>query len=179
MDPCLLPEHAHTPGDPNAIVFTSDGNPPPSGVYGAVRKWDVPFEIVVVGNDDDELQIEEAFADGDQFYQSYVGFFVDETSDERYTVWDEEDEEYYGMERWVDINIEDNDCGASGILPVDVSNPYYLMDEETLGGDPNDWVDDDGNPMPDCHVDIYDVLEFVTEWLECSDPQGSCTQYNL
>jgi len=177
MDPCLLPEHAHTPSDPNAIVFTSDGNPVP-GVIGAVRKWDVPFEIVLLGNDDDELQADEAFEDGDQYYNANLVFYVDDTSDNRYAVWDEEDEEYYGIERSVDIEIEDNECGALGFLPMDISNPYYLMDEQTLGGDPNDWVDDDGNPMPDCHVDIYDVLEFVTEWLECSDPQGAgCTSY--
>jgi hypothetical protein len=174
MTPPLLPEHAHTPGDPNAIVFTSDGNPPPGGVYGAVRKWDVPFEIVLLANDDDELQIEEAFADGDQFYQSYVVFFVDETTDQRYTP----ETEPEGLERTVDINIEDNECGALGISHLDVSNPYYVMDEETLGGDPNDWIDDNGNPRPDCHVDIYDILEFATLWLNCSDPQDlACESY--
>jgi len=103
-------------------------------------------------------------------------FSVIDTTDERYTP----EIEPEGLERTVDINIEDNECGAFGILPVDVGNPYYLMDEETLGGDPNDWLDDDGNPMPDCRVDIYDVLELANRWLNCSDPLGTdCTQYNL
>jgi len=169
MDPNLIGDIPHRPGEPNAIVFTSDGNLVP-GVIGAVTKWDVPFNITVVGNDDEELQIEEAFEDGDQFYQSYVVFLVDDTTDERYTEWDEEDEVFYGMERSVQIDIEDNECGALGILPMDISNPYYLMDEETLGGDPNDWIDGDGNPMPDCNVDIYDVIEMARRWLNCTEP---------
>jgi hypothetical protein len=182
MDPCLLPEHAHTPGDPNAIVFTSDGNPAPPGVIGAVRKWDVPFNIVLLGNDDDELQ---AYGEeeGGQLYDASLEFTVTHTTDARYR-----DDEGAGLERTVDISIEDNDCGAFGILPVDVGNPYYVMDEETLeatlGGDrdPNDWIDDEGNPMPDCYVNIYDILEFATQWLDCSDPQdltpgGPCTSY--
>ena len=172
MDPPLLPDG---PVEPNAIVFTSDGNPVP-GLIGAVRKWDVPFNIVLLGNDDEELQAEGAEAEGGQNYQASLVFSVIDTTDERYTP----EIEPEGLERTVDINIEDNECGAFGILPVDVGNPYYLMDEETLGGDPNDWLDDDGNPMPDCRVDIYDVLELANRWLNCSDPLGTdCTQYNL
>ena len=188
MDPCLLPEHAHTPGDPNAIVFTSDGNPVP-GVIGAVTKWDVPFNIVVLGNDDEELQAEGAEAEGGQNYLDYIEFFVTDATDARYgemvQVLDDEGDpvvppewDWDGLGRTIDISIEDNECGAYGISYLDVSNPYYLMDEETLGGDPNDWVYDDGNPRPDCYVDIYDILEFATKWLDCSDPQTEgCESY--
>jgi len=188
MTPPLLPQ---SPVEPNAIVFTSDGLAPPPGVYGAVTKWDVPYDIVLLGVDDDELQAEGAeggypSVDGDQFYNASLVFSVDDTTDARYTP----ETEPEGLVRTVNIDIKDNECGALGILPVDISNPYYLMDEETLQSiewkpilegrrDPNDWIDDDGSPMPDCRADIYDILEFATKWLNCSDPQGSgCTRYD-
>ena len=184
MTPPLLPQ---SPVEPNAIVFTSDGNPPPTGVIGAVTKWDVPYDIVLLGVDDDELQAEGAeggypSVDGDQYYQASLVFSVDDTTDARYTP----ETEPEGLVRTVDIDIEDNECGALGILTVDISNPYYLMTEaelEALLGpdhrDPNDWIDDDGSPMPDCRADIYDILEFAKKWLNCSDPQGSdCTRYD-
>jgi len=164
MDPTLLPD-----GEPNAIVFTSDGNPVP-GVIGAVRKWDVPFDIVVVGNDDDQLQAEGAEAEGGQYYYAYLVFYVDDTTDARYTVWDEGDQQYYGLDRGVDISIEDNECGAFGISYLDIGNPYAATD-------PN-YQDEDGNPLPDCYVDIFDVIEFATKWLDCSDPQDpACESY--
>ena len=55
------------------------------------------------------------------------------------------------------------------------------MDEDTLEAalgyhrDPNDYADEDGNPLPDCYVDVYDVIEFVIKFLDCSDPQDPCS----
>ena len=157
-DPCLPYEEID---DPNGMIFTAEN-------------YDVSQPIKIWGNDDDVLQAEDEegdypSADGDQNYHATVVVtVVDDGGDDRYT----------DMVRTVDIDIQDNECGAFGVVPVDVSNPYYLMDEETLGGDPNDWVDEDGNPLPDCYVDIYDVIEFATEWLDCSDPQKlGCESY--
>jgi len=167
MDPHLLQDG---PVEPNAILFTSDGNPVP-GINGAVRKWDVPFEIEVLGNDDDELQIEEASDDGDQYYQANLAFSVTEATDERY--WRQEPElDEWGVptgeivtirvENSVQIEIEDNECGAYGIMPEDIAGN----------------VDGKGDPLPDCYVDIYDVVEMARRWLNCSNPQDeSCASY--
>ena len=173
MDPPLLPEG---PVEPNAILFTSDGNPVPGIEGAALRKWDVPFNIVVVGVDDDQLQAEGASEDGGQYYQANLVFSVTEATDERYQ-WYEEDPEdpcapeiLVALEKTVDIDIEDNECGAFGILPLDVGNPNAFTD-------PN-YRDSDGNPLPDCYVDIYDVIELATKWLDCSDIKDpSCKSY--
>jgi hypothetical protein len=161
MDPNLIGDIPHRPSEPNAIVFTSDGNPVP-GVIGATKQWDVPYDIVIMANDDDELQAEDAEADGDENYQAYIEFWVEATSDERYTVWDEEDEEYYGLERSIEVRIEDNESGAFGRLTLDIGNPNAATD-------PN-YLDDDGNPMPDCYVDIYDAIEMASRWFNCTEP---------
>ena len=169
MDPPLLPEG---PVEPNAILFTSDGNPVPGIEGAALRKWDVPFNIVVVGVDDDQLQAEGASEDGDQYYQANLAFSVTEATDKRYH-WYEEDPEDpcapeipVGLEKTVDIKIEDNECGAYGILPLDVGNSDPCA------------IDEDGNPLPDCYVDIYDVIELATQWLDCSDIHDpSCESY--
>ena len=167
MDPPLLQDG---PVEPNAILFTSDGNPVP-GIIGAVSKWDVPFEIVVVGNDDDELQIEEASDDGDQYYQANLAFSVTDSTDERYWRQEEVLDEWgvptgeivtIRVENSVPIEIEDNECGAFGIMPEDIAGN----------------VDGKGDPLPDCYVDIYDVVEMARRWLNCSDPQDeSCVSY--
>jgi hypothetical protein len=156
--------------------------------------WNVEQEITIWGNDDDVLQIEGAEAVGNEYYWATIIFnVVDGGGDERYQ-WEEEildDEggptgefETVGLDKGVDVLVEDNECGAFGVLPMDVGNPYYVMDEETLEaalgvhGDPNDWVYDDGNPRPDCYVDIHDLIESITQWLDCSDPQNpACESY--
>ena len=169
MDPCLVPGHAHTPSDPNAIVFTSDGNPAP-GVIGATTQWDVPYNLVLKANEDEELQAEGASDEGDQHYNTNLVFLVQATSDERYMPLNDENEPY-GMEKEIDINIEDNECGAFGISYLDIGNPNAATD-------PN-YQDEDGNPLADCYVDIYDVIEMATRWLDCSDPQtAGCIHYN-
>jgi hypothetical protein len=54
---------------------------------------------------------------------------------------------------------------------MDISNPYVPSDAN--------YIDEEGNPMPDCYVDIYDAIEIARRWLNCSDPQGAgCIQYN-
>jgi hypothetical protein len=169
MDPCLVPGHAHTPSDPNAIVFTSDGSPAP-GVIGATRQWDVPYNIVLKANEDEELQAEETSEEGDQYYNANLVFLVQATSDERYMPLDEENEPD-GMEKEVGVKIEDNECGAFGISYLDIGNPNAATD-------PN-YQDEDGNPLADCYVDTYDVIEMATRWLDCSDPQtAGCIHYN-
>ncbi len=148
--------------EPNAIVFTSDGNPVSSGVIGVVSKWDVSYPILIFGNDDDVLQAEEVFAAGDENYGASLLFFVESTSDERYAPLNDEDEPE-GLERSVIIDIEDNECGAFGFLPTDIiGNPSRVSD-------PN---------YRDCYVDLYDAIEFATQWLDCSDPQDpACESY--
>lgn len=148
--------------EPNAIVFTSDGNPVSSGVIGDVSKWDVSYPILIFGNDDDVLQAEEVFAAGDENYGASLLFFVESTSDERYAPLNNENEPE-GLERSVDLDIEDNECGAWGISYLDIV------------GDPSR-VSDPNNP--DCYVDIYDIIEFATRWFNCSDPQDAgCESY--
>ncbi len=165
-DPCLpLP----LTDDPNCFTFTSTTSTNETGLPGdcpdwntgtKTSCWDVPQPIKIWGNDDEVLQVE-AFAEGDQNYQAVLSVWViDDGGDTRFT----------NLERTVDIDIEDNECGAFGISYLDVGNPNAATD-------PN-YVDDDGNPLPDCYVDIYDVIEFATKWLDCSDPQDAgCESY--
>ena len=75
-----------------------------------------------------------------------------------------------GISSELEILVEDNECGAFGISHVDVGNPNAFTD-------PN-YQDEDGNPLPDCYVDIYDVIELATKWLDCSDiSDPSCESY--
>jgi hypothetical protein len=149
-DPCLpFPE---TP-EPNGLIFTA-------------ANYDTRQPIKIWGVDDAVLQVlgeegEYPSTDGGQNYQAQVVFtVVDDGGDERYT----------GIVKEVQIDIEDNECGAFGRLPLDVGNPNAFTD-------PN-YVDDDGNPLPDCYVNIWDAIWLVTEWLDCSDPQDpACESY--
>jgi hypothetical protein len=117
--------------------------------------WNVPQDIVLRANDDDVLQAEGEVSeypsvDGEQDYQDQIEFTVaDDGGDTRYT----------GLENTLDIDIEDNECGAFGISELDIANSS-------------------GEDEPDCYVDIYDIIEFATKWLDCSDPQdGGCESY--
>jgi hypothetical protein len=152
MDPPLTET-----SEPNALIFT-DAN------------WDVSQTITITANEDDVLQAEEAEAEGDQNYQAEIVFFVDDDGgDERFSPLND-DEEPEGIVRVVNIDIEDNECGAFGISYLDIGNPNAATD-------PN-YQDGDGNPLPDCYVDIYDVIEFAIQWLDCSDPQTEgCESY--
>jgi len=127
--------------DPNGLIFTAANY----NVTQSIKAW---------GNDDNMLQAIDATSEGDQNYQANLVFTViDDGGDERYT----------GMQRTVQFNIEDNECGAYGILPLDVGNPYAFTD-------PN-FLDENGNPLPDCRVDVYDLVEIAVNWLRCTNPQ--------
>ena len=177
-DPCGLPYLEID--EPNGLIFTA-------------ANYETRQSIKIWGVDDAALQVlggEEGdvypSAEGEQNYQAtLVVTVIDGGGDARYR-WlgqDPEDpcgpEIMIGLEKEVQFDIEDNECGAFGTLAMDVGNPYYVMDEVTLGGDPNDYVDDDGNPLPDCYVNIYDVIETARRWLDCTDPQtAGCVQLN-
>ena len=163
-DPCLPYEG---PVDPNGFTFTSTTSSnglgtgcPDHDLANKTTCWNVDQDVKIWGTDDAVLQVE-AFAEGDQNYQAVlVVWVVDDGGDERFT----------DMERTVDIDIEDNECGAYGLSYLDISNPNALTD-------PN-YLDEEGNPLPDCYVDIYDIIEFATRWLKCSDPQDpACESY--
>ncbi len=179
MDPNLIGDIPHTSSEPNAIVFygnTEETITSISGVIGDFKKWDVEYNIKIWGNDDAELQAEGEegeypSAEGDENYEAAIEFWVEATSDGRYGKMvpelDDEDEPtgkmvWEGFENYVDINIEDNECGAFGVLPLDIGNPNAATD-------PN-YVDDEGNPLPDCYVDIYDVIEMASRWFNCTEP---------
>jgi len=142
--------------DPNGIIFTA-------------ANYNVTQSIKVWGNDDQDLQAIDAVADGDEDYQAtLVVTVIDGGGDPRYQWQELEDPEDpcsplidVALERTVTFDIEDNECGAYGILPMDVSNSHYITD-------PN-WAEDD----PDCYVDIYDVIRMAKQWLKCTDPQGT------
>ena len=137
-DPCLPYEETD---DPNGLIFTA-GN------------YNISQNIKIWANDDDVLQAIDAVSEGDQNYQATLVFTViDDGGDERFT----------GMERTVQFDIEDNECGAWGISYLDIGNPNAFTD-------PN-FCDEDGNPLPDCHIDIYDVVEMVAGWLRCTNPK--------
>ncbi|MHC5061380.1 MAG: hypothetical protein ACYTFK_09895 [Planctomycetota bacterium] len=167
MDPSLT-----TASDPNVLTFTSTTDQ--AWVKGTMTSgWNVEQEIVISGNDDDVLQIDEAGAEGDQNYGATVIFVViDGGGDERYQ-WQEEEEEEtvtIGLERAVDVLVEDNECGAFGISHLDIGNPNAATDPNYLG--------EDGNPLPDCYVNIHDLIEFAKKWLNCSDPkEPACASY--
>lgn len=153
-DPCLPFEEID---DPNGLIFTA-------GDYATPKK------IKIWGNDDAVLQVEGASAEDDEYYQAVlVVTVIDSGGDKRY---EGDGEMVEGvcvdcLEREVEFDIEDNECGAFGLLAMDVSNPYYITD-------PN-YADDD----PDCHVDIYDIIAMATRWVNCSDPKDpNCTKYN-
>ncbi|GAF81648.1 unnamed protein product, partial [marine sediment metagenome] len=150
--PTILPYP--TLSEPNGLTFTADNYT----TYQSIKIW---------GNDDDVLQAG-GDTDGDQNYQATLNVWViDGGGDVRYE-WYEEDPEdpggpeiLVGLKRTVTIDIQDNECGAFGILPLDISNRYYLTD-------PNYAQDD-----PDCYVDIYDITEMARQWLDCSTPGGA------
>ena len=148
-DPCLPFEEID---EPNGLTFTA-------GNYQASQP------IKIWGVDDDVLQVE-ASEDGDQNYQATLSVWViDSGGDDRF-------DKYLGEEnaKTVTLDIEDNECGAFGVLELDIGNPNAFSD-------PN-YTDDDGNPLPDCVVDIYDAIEIAIQWLDCSDPQDpACDSY--
>ena len=177
--------------DPNFLVFSADG-----ATYKGIptRQWDVPKNITVLGVDDNVLQADGASSEGQQNYTVALAFHIVESGigqpyDPRYGDYNAQDEWEDKIEKRFLISIEDNECGAFGTLDMDISNPYYLMTEAELGAllgpdrrDPNDWMDENGIPTPDCHVDMYDVLEIAWRWFNCSDPQnlkpgGPCESY--
>ena len=159
--------------DPNGLIFTAEN-------------FDDPQSIMIWGNDDDMNQSfvygggdfpsrnDPSYTppiDGDQNYYATVVFtVVDGGGDERY--WRQEpvlDE--WGiptgeiatirLEKSIEFLIEDNECGAFGILEMDIGNSDPCA------------VDRTGKPLPDCHVNIYDVVEMAKRWLACSNPQGT------
>ena len=153
--------------DPNVMIFDSGD-------------WNIPQNIVLTATDDELLQIEGAEGEGDEKYTAAITFtVVDGGGDDRYWKQVPELDEYgvptgemitIRLEKSLQIDIEDNECGAFGIMPEDISNPYYVTD-------PN-WLDNDGNPLPDCYLNIHDVIEMAKRWLNCSDPQDdSCVSY--
>ena len=142
--------------EPNCLTFT----PTDDEVWDPCTMtsgWNVSQDITIWGVDDDVLQAEGAEAEGDQNYQAFIRFtVVDDGGDTRYT----------DIDRGVDIDIEDNECGAWGISYLDIGNSDPCA------------VDDDGNPLPDCYVDIHDAIEMAIQWLDCSDPQDAgCESY--
>jgi len=164
-DPCLPLQEAD---DPNCFTFTSTTSTNGLGsgcadhdVANKTTCWNVDQNIKIWGNDDAVLQVmgdygEYPTVDGDQNYQAVLEVTViDDGGDERYADLAEDDP------KTVDIDIQDNECGAFGVLPLDVGNPNAFTD-------PN-YRDSEGNPLPDCYVDIYDVIELATKWLDCSD----------
>ena len=169
-DPCLPLQEAD---DPNCFTFTATKSSnglgtgcPDHDLANKTTCWNVDQDIKIWGTDDELLQVEGALAEGDQNYQATLEVWVIDTGgDERY-------ENFLTQEnaKVVDIDITDNECGAYGILPMDIGNPNAATD-------PN-YLDDEGNPLPDCYVDIYDVIEFATQWLDCSNIQDpSCESY--
>ncbi|MHC4215472.1 MAG: LamG domain-containing protein, partial [Planctomycetota bacterium] len=126
-DPCSLP-YLET-DDPNGMIFTT-------------ANYDTPQIIKVWGYDDALLQVlgeegEYPAEDGDELYTvELIATVIDGGGDLRYEPLELEDPEDpcsplvpTGIERTIDITVEDNECGAFGTLEADVSNPYYLMDE--------------------------------------------------
>ena len=171
--------------DPNCYTFTSTTSSnglgtgcPDHDLANKTTCWNVDQDIKMWGTDDELLQVEDAAAKGDQNYQAGLRVWImDGGGDERYqwTVLADPCEpgsvdETFSLEKEVQIDIEDNECGAFGVLAFDVGNPNAFTD-------PN-YRDSDGNPLPDCYVNIYDVIEIATKWLDCSyisDP--ACESY--
>jgi hypothetical protein len=161
----------------------------PNGLYFTAGDYDIRQAIKIWGFDDAALQVlneEGAYPsmEGQENYQAQlVVTVVDGGGDTRYEwleeILTEEGEslnppefEMVGLERTVDINVEDNECGTFGVLSLDIGNPNAFTD-------PN-YVDDEGNPLPDCSVDIWDAIVSALRFLNCTDPQtAGCDQLNL
>jgi hypothetical protein len=113
----------------NAEIFSDASNPPLTdpclpflelnGLIFTAANYDVRQPIKIWGNDDDVLQAVGATVAGDQNYQADLVFTViDDGGDERFT----------GMQRTVQFDIEDNECGAFGISYLDIGNPNAFTD---------------------------------------------------
>jgi hypothetical protein len=146
-DPCLPYEEID---DPNGLIFTA-------------ANYDTYQSIQVWGNDDAELQWdteegEYPAAKDDELYQAFLDIWVvDDGGDGRYAGFTKE------APKRLQFDVEDNECGAFGRLQMDIGNSDPCA------------IDEDGNPLPDCYVDIYDAIEVATQWLDCTDPQDiSC-----
>jgi hypothetical protein len=166
--------------DPNGFTFTSTtssnglpGGCPDHDPASNTTCWNVDQNIKIWGTDDDVLQALDATTEGDQNYQAtLVVTVIDGGGYERYQWTEIEDpcspEIVVGLERTVEINIEDNECGAFGISYLDIGNPNAFTD-------PN-FRDENGNPLPDCYIDIYDIVEMAAGWLRCTNPQDENCQ---
>ena len=175
-----LPLGETNPNPPVTDPVLDPDGPDPNRLYFDATDWNVSQPIEIWGNDDDKPQVfkedEDAYpdSDGDENYTAKLTFtVVDSGGDERYGKmvevmnpdtgfpYDPPRYEWNGLVKTVDIDIEDNECGSFGILPGDIGNSDPCA------------VDDDGNPLPDCQVDIHDVIEMARRWLNCTDPQGT------
>ena len=178
-DPCLPFQDAD---DPNCFTYTATTSSnglgtgcPDHDPANRTTCWNVDLDVKIWGSDDEVLQVLDfdtypEFED-EQYYQAtLVVTVVDGGGDERY--WRQEpvlDE--WGvptgeivtirLEKSVEFDIEDNECGAFGVLEMDIGNSDPCA------------VDNKGNPLPDCYVNIHDVVEMAKRWLNCSDPQGT------
>jgi hypothetical protein len=118
-----------------------------------------------MGIDDDKLQAEPGEEEGSENYEASLEFFVDASSDKRYGEYVQQYDdqgypipdlfEWVALEGSVPIEIADNECGAFGLLSMD------------LVGNPNEASDPN---IPDCHVDMWDFLRIARSWLNCDDP---------
>jgi hypothetical protein len=117
MDPPLTPT-----SDPNTLIFTA-GN------------YNVSQDIKIWGNDDSELQAEDAETEGDQNYEAtLLVWVIDDGGDEGYAVFTEEEP------KTVEFDIADNECGAWGYVDAD-TNEDCSVDLEDFLDFYDQWLD--------------------------------------
>jgi hypothetical protein len=130
--------------DPNKLTFTvTDYQPFVEGTM--TSGWNVEQEITVCPIDNDETAEDwTEYIYGDIYLTPY-------SEDERYRVKDAtpdgsetEDSGGIAYETVVGVNVQDNDCGATGFAPQDYNT--------------------------DCTVGLADLEHYSAQWLICTDP---------
>jgi len=149
--------------DPNILTFTVTGNPTWDPCT-MTSNWNVEQTITVCPIDNDELA--EAWLediDGEIFLPSYsqdVRYLVPwwnpdgSNADDPCTPDVEEESDGEVDETIVVVIVQDNECGAWGYDAVDVAGAF----------------NEEGEPMPDCVVNLADFAHFYNQWLICTEP---------
>jgi len=123
--------------DPNKLKFTPDN-------------YDTPQTICLEARDDDELAEEWLEWVGGEIvltpYSEDVRYRVDWLNADGIEL-DDEDSGGEAEEKFVDFNVQDNECGSVGYPPYDVNE--------------------------DCHIGLSEVAALYDQWTLCTEPYPS------
>jgi hypothetical protein len=148
-------------GEPNRLTFiATDGMDP--CVATMTSSWHKPQTIRVYADDNDNLGgYGVRYPEGEITFTPFsedVRYLIESLNPDGTTVVQDpcitgtETSDGIGIVTTLDVTVEDNDCGARGYDPADISG----------GGE-------EGNE-PDCIVGLADVAQLIKEWGMCTEP---------